>query len=384
MMGGKALRTLWWLTASLAVAIFMASIPAYFLEFRQAIAGQSNPVARAVWLGLVLSSVLAALTNLALAGLIFRRRSRDWMALGVCFFLLLLAVDGPLEILADHHLSWTRVYSLSTALTGPILLLFLGLFPSGRLVPRWYRWLIPVIVVWGVVDPFLTLGVVDAAIWLSLMGLGIYAQSYRFRRVSSRSERQQTKWVIYGLALWLATLLVLLSLSQIAFAEEAEPNSVRWWLQGVAFSMYQLSRTIFPVALAIAILRFRLYEIDLIIRRTLQYTLLTALLALVYFGGVVLLQRILGPLTGQANSPLVIVISTLLIAALFSPLRRRVQVFIDRRFYRQKYDAEKALARFAAAARDEVDMDRLAAALLGVVDETMQPEQVKIWLKQVN
>ena len=136
-----------------------------------------------------------------------------------------------------------------------------------------------------------------------------------------------------------------------------------------------------PVAITIAISRYRLWDIDLILRRTLQYALLTGLLALVYFGLVVILQNLFATFSNQ-QSPIIIVISTLAIAAMFNPLRLRVQDFIDRRFFRKKYDAEQTLARFAAAARDEVDMDILTAKLVNVIDETLQPEKVNLWLKK--
>ena len=148
-------------------------------------------------------------------------------------------------------------------------------------------------------------------------------------------------------------------------------------------ALAQLGFVVIGITLAIAILRYRLYDIDLIIRKTLQYALLTGLLALVYFGSVVLLQSLFENLTGQ-ESPIVIVISTLAIAALFNPLRRRVQNFIDRRFFRRKYNAELILANFSKLARDEVDMEKLTTALVTAVNETMQPDETSLWLKKIN
>jgi hypothetical protein len=136
----------------------------------------------------------------------------------------------------------------------------------------------------------------------------------------------------------------------------------------------------FPISIGIAIVRYRLYDIDILINRTLVYGALSATLALIYFGGVATTQAIFRALTGQQEQPqLAIVISTLLIAALFNPLRRRIQRFIDRRFYRRKYDARKTLEAFSAKLRDETDLDALSDDLVGVVKETMQPSRISLW-----
>src|ERR671911_242621 len=137
-----------------------------------------------------------------------------------------------------------------------------------------------------------------------------------------------------------------------------------------------------PIAIGVAILRYRLYNIDVLINRTLVYGSLTALLAAVYFGGITATQAIVRVLTGQEQQPqLVVVVSTLVIAALFNPLRRRLQSFIDRRFYRRKYDATKMLEAFSAKLRDETDLDALSDDLVGVVRETIQPSHVSLWLR---
>jgi hypothetical protein len=152
------------------------------------------------------------------------------------------------------------------------------------------------------------------------------------------------------------------------------------WLGWISSVLVIASMVSVPVAMSIAILRYRLYQIDSLINRTLVYGCLTGVLALVYFCAIVVLQRVLVVLTGQ-ESTLAVVASTLLIAALFSPLRRTIQFFIDRRFYRSKYDARKTLEAFSAQLRNETDLDALSDELVSVVRETIQPEHASLWLR---
>jgi hypothetical protein len=192
----------------------------------------------------------------------------------------------------------------------------------------------------------------------------------RLRR-SSGVERQQIKWFAYAGAVLATSTIITYVLS--------EASSLRW-LGWVAFVPAMVGDAGLPVAVGIAVSRYRLYEIDTLINRTLVYGTLTAVLALVYFGSIVVLQRLFVLLTGQ-RSTLAIVASTLLIAALFTPSRRRTQGFIDRRFYRKKYDARKTLEAFSAQFRDETDLEALNSDLVGVVRETMQPAHVSLWLR---
>jgi hypothetical protein len=284
---------------------------------------------------------------------------------------------------------------------GPLLLIMLT-FPTGRLLsPRW-RWVVGMIALLIVIfvvfvtaspewqDPTtgtnfpnpLSLNVMPANLtfdaiqtpWMIALvttsALCVLAVLIRYRR-SGSVEREQLKWFLYASAIFIA----LYAFAGLLFIGVDSPG----WV-GVLLS---LAFTLFPVSIGVAILRYRLFDIDIIIRRTLVYSILTGLLALIYFGGVVLLQQLTRSIAGE-SSDVAIVISTLVIAALFSPLRRRVQNVIDRRFYRRKYDAAKTLAAFGVTARDEVELDKLTSELLHVVNETMQPTSVSLWLKDFN
>jgi hypothetical protein len=275
------------------------------------------------------------------------------------------------------------------------LFLFLAfLFPNGRLPSTRWRplaWLIGVVVLIGTVaaalspgpirglepieNPLGLKGVPAVALLtealLYALGLVVAASMLVRLRRSRGVERQQIKWFAYA--------GVLLATSTVITYVLSEASSLRW-LGWVAFVPAMVGDAGLPVAVGIAVSRYRLYEIDTLINRTLVYGTLTAVLALVYFGSIVVLQRLFVLLTGQ-RSTLAIVASTLLIAALFTPSRRRTQGFIDRRFYRKKYDARKTLEAFSAQFRDETDLEALNSDLVGVVRETMQPAHVSLWLR---
>jgi hypothetical protein len=201
---------------------------------------------------------------------------------------------------------------------------------------------------------------------------------FRYRHVSTPAQRQQTKWVLYSLALQF-TLMISAGSAWVMVWDLPSGSLVPWWLLA-ANLVFSASSTFLPVSLTIAVMRYRLFDIDVIIHRTLVYGTLTAALAAAYFGGIALAQAGFRVLTGQ-ESQLAIVVSTLAIAALFQPLRRRIQDGIDRRFYRRRYDAAQALAAFSATARNEVDLEELSAAMVALVSDTLQPRGVSLWLR---
>jgi hypothetical protein len=279
------------------------------------------------------------------------------------------------------------------------------LFPDGRLPSRRWRplaWLSGAVILllsFGVMlapGPLDNLGGVrnpfgiEGADWLTagayallpLLLLCMLASALslvlRYRH-SGGEERQQIKWIAFAASV-VVVVYAIAMIASFVFPEESwtTAGSV-WWLNLLTYAVLS-SFTLVPIAVGIAVLKYRLYEIDIIINRALVYGSLTAMLVALYLGGVVLLQRLFVLLTGE-RSTLAVVASTLLIAALFTPLRRRIQRFIDRSFYRRKYDAAKTLERFSMKLRDETDLEALSDDLVGVVRETMQPAHVSLWLR---
>lgn len=338
------------------------------------ILGQMGLANSHTWLILV---TIVARSSLAVTGLIiFWRRSDDWVALLISAALLTVLIEGSPEGLDAWQVLLALLYGIGTGIFYPIPFIF----PNGRCVPGWLKPVVWLLVLGGGIAFGLSY---TFPVWFSIGGvingiwalLGIYAMTYRYIRVSTGIERQQIKWVLAGLGTALLQSIIWFSVSH--FFPVAQPSPSRSLALLISLIGYVLGYGFFAYSFLVAMLRYRLWDVDVLIRRTLQYSLLTALLALVYFASVILLQTLFGSFAGE-QSPVVLVLSTLLIAALFTPVRRRVQEVIDRRFFRKKYDAVQVLAQFAVTARDEVDMDMLTAALLDVVRETMQPEQLSL------
>jgi hypothetical protein len=347
-----------------------------------------------------LTVALISPTFATLGALIVSRRAEN--AIGWLF--LAVGVGGGVQLFCGQY---ATVALSSEALPGGavagwlstlvqtsvvISMLFLVLlFPTGRLLsPRWrpVAWIAATVFVVSVLSLALTPGPIEnfpsvrnpfgveaaAAVVDNLdaigswMGLACFVAAIlslilRFYR-SRGEERLQLKWFVYASTLGFGAIVL---------------GGDRQIIGTLVWTVAPLS---LPISAGIAVLKYRLYEIDFIINRTLVYVALTALLVAVYFGGVTATQAIFRILTGQEEQPqLAIVVSTLVIAALFNPLRRRIQGFIDRRFYRRKYDARKTLEAFSAKLRDETDLEALNSELVGVVRETMQPEHVSLWLR---
>jgi hypothetical protein len=397
------IQVVWVAVSLVVVTLFIAGLPLlydlyqelriYLPVDREAVhayliqLGLSVDLFAAYWLAL---SIIHAVAYFTVAAVVFWRKSEEPMALFVALLLVLLGATfwGSTDLLGNIHplLELLNQFLESLAL-GMLFLLFV-IFPNGRFVPRWTRWPAGVLFTAMVLPslfptspyyvdnwPFLAYALFLSG-WLLM---GVYAQIYRYLRVSSSVQRQQTKWVLFGCTAALAGFIGVMIIDTLLPLTRPESRLLADLVENAVVFGLML---IIPISFGGAILRFHLWEIDLVINRTLVYGSLTAMLALVYVGGVTSTEALFRTLTSQERQPqLAIVVSTLVIAALFNPLRRSIQSFIDRSFYRRKYDARKTLETFSAQLRDETNLDALGDDLVGVVRETMQPAHVSLWLR---
>ncbi len=397
-------RSLWGTLAIFTATIFFASLPLYLAQLQTTCVNvtcqynQLTPEQAETLSGIGLSLGLYAALTLALiiamfvvclvvSALIVWRRSDDWMALLVALMLVALGPIIGASSLASGPMLWQTLNEGLTFLLTALLLGVFAIFPSGQFVPRWMRWPLVVLLIVEVPLTFfpaaglMTNTAVSQPGWLvTLVGLAgvAFAQGYRYRRVSNLLQRQQTKWVVFGLAAPIATL-VGVSVLTLVFPALTDRGSFFPLL--LSWSGFPLICV--PLGFGFAIMRYRLWDIDALINKALVYGSLTVLLAGVYAGLIVGLQSLATLTRGDiANKPVALVISTLATVALVQPVRRRLQALIDRRFYRRKYDAAKTLAAFSATLHDAMDLDTLRVQVLDVVQETMQPAQVSLWLSR--
>jgi hypothetical protein len=342
--------------------------------------------------------ILAVPAYATVGAIVVSLRSRNgvgWLCLVLSYIVVLVSWQpayGSMPALANGlaGLAWVLI-----APPLPVTLVLL-IFPDGRLLSRRWWWVVGMALVWPVLGPLVAfyqpypsvelvrkIGFSISVVALLASVVAIVLRSRRSRGL----ERQRIKLLVYAVTVTIIAVLLAVASSYVLgdIPGAQSPLSVISFV--IAFGGIALG---IPVAIGIAILRYRLYNIDTLINRTLVYGALTALLAAGYLGTIVALQGIsslplqipVRAITGQEQpSQLVVVVSTLAMAALFSPLRRRLQSFIDRRFYRRKYDAAKTLEGFSTKLRDETDLDALSNDLVGVVAETMQPAHVSLWVR---
>jgi hypothetical protein len=402
-MGTRASVWLAWALAGLCVAMFLISVLLHVLV-RSSQEGPSNSGA----LGELLIFI-SFLTFPVVGALIANKHPKNpvgWICLAVGLFWILIFTgdsipgSGPYPVTSDAltQAAWIP----PVGLLGVYLIL---LFPDGKLPSRRWRplaWLSGTVMVLaslgitfspgpleghpGVRNP---IGLEGIPSWVFSAGIGVLlllplcmlasASSLvmRYRR-SGGEQREQIKWIAFSASV-VGLLYLITMVSSLTYSGVWGAAGTPLWL-GLLQQAALVSFTAVPIAVGFAVLKYRLYDIDLLINRALVYGSLTATLVVLYFGGIVVLQRFFVLLTGE-QSTLAVVASTLAIAALFVPLRRRVQGFVDRRFYRRKYDARKTLEVFSAKLRDETDLKALNNQLVGVVRETMQPAHVSLWLR---
>ncbi len=399
-------RVLWVALLVYTIGYYLASVPIHFrqlqlivqtpqlwmqLTYGEAIALRGIGLSMQFFAAyFVIYETLVVILFVTVAVFVFWSRRNDGMAIfasGVAILYGVTSVPSIQALSAGRFMSHIQVDLLMALGLGFPLLLFY-IFPDGKFVPAWTRWLAVFWVSWVIVSAFFPainpdrlvypLPFVIKSAWYST---GIIAQIYRYLRKATRLQRQQTKWVVSGfIAVFAGFFLFNLPFMMIEPIHQPGLTRVLYVMTGYPL-LVLIPSLLVPVSIGFAVLRYKLWDIDILINQALVYTVLTGMLALFYFSIVIVLQGLFSTLTGQNRAGIVTVISTLSIAAMFVPLRTRIQYGIDQRFFRSKYNAAKILAAFSANLRDEIDLARLIERLEQVIFDTMQPAYILTWLK---
>lgn len=318
------------------------------------------------------------------SSVVFLRRSDDPMALLLTGTLLVFYAYATRSLIAFQDVpGFDQLLDITFAMSTVLLALTLGLFPNGVFVPRWVMGLAPAMIgllIWNTRMGSALMGAIENAgeltnrtryITYGFVGiwfLGILAQVIRYRKSSTLIERQQAKWVITPLALWISMILAALTISVVSDSY----TRIASWIILISLPINFL----IPISLGIAVMKYQLYQIDKIISRTLAYALLVGILGLIYVGGAVWLPSKLA-----TESPLFVATSTLVVIGMFNPVRHRVLWWMDRRFYRSRFDAAVVTEGFSTLIRDQVDPIELRGQLVDVVSRTVQPSSVGVWMR---
>lgn len=385
----RAVIVLWYITAAAAVAGLFVSLPGYYqwyvvqpmrLHFTQ------TQMTLAILGGI--TSIAGVLLCILLSAFLFFRKPGEKASMYVSFYLLAnsLLLFGPSELIEYQlvHTIGTISWRIQAGVFVPMMIVLLLTFPNGIITPARFRWLIPVSCLSSLLSAFAPtselwtfsspMNMVSAV----LIILAVGAQVYRYLRKATPVERQQMKLVVYGLVLQIFLFVI----SSVFFTQIPSDDRAHLRADGLVSNfLWWVALIILPVSFTMAVVRSHLWDIDVVIRRTVIYGALTITLTAVYAITVVLMQGVFQIIAGH-DSPIAVVLSTLVIASLFYPFRRRIQSIIDRRFFRSKYNAEQTLASFQQRMRGRIDLEQVEGELTTLVQATIQPEWTALWMRR--
>lgn len=397
-------RTSWWVVTGLAILVFLVATPDYYQQLNQ-VCSQEHCLAMQLNLEqtvlitqrgwdiqfyanlIIVFQVLLYLTNLSIGIFLYSRKAEDWLAILLSLMLLTsLQADFYRAILQAYpEFYWPA--SLIALLNSILIIVFFHIFPTGSFQPRWTRflaafWIILIaafsyrngmVYLWEAQSRDLIIVLVSIVLLSSISIL-----IYRYLYILNRYQREQTRWVVFGVSVTLVgeILLEIIRLLIPVISENAI-MLVTWNLLSLTLGF------VLPISILFAVLSSALLDIDVLIRRTLAYTALTIILLIIYVISVLGFQRLFELVTGQ-RSALAAIVSTLLIAASFTPLRQKIQDYINRTFYRQQYNTEIAFQELSQIVREDVDLDQMSMMIAKTIQNTLQPEFLSVWICRVN